>query len=58
LQAKTLLKYWRHVIVLSFIISAILTPTPDPVNQTIMAAPIISLYLISVATLALTRKLF
>lgn len=58
LEAKMLLKYWRHVIVASFIISAVLTPTPDPVNQTIMAAPIIILYLISIAVLALSSKLF
>jgi sec-independent protein translocase protein TatC len=57
LQTKTLLKYWRHVIVLSFIISAILTPTPDPINQTIMAAPIIILYFISIAVLAFSKKL-
>jgi sec-independent protein translocase protein TatC len=58
LNAKQLFKYWRHVIVLSFIISAILTPTPDPVNQTIMAAPIILLYLISIIVLALSKRLF
>jgi sec-independent protein translocase protein TatC len=57
-KARTLLKYWRHVIVLSFIVSAILTPTPDPLNQSIMAAPIIILYLISLSALALSRKLF
>jgi sec-independent protein translocase protein TatC len=58
LKAKTLLKYWRQVIVFSFIISVVLTPTPDPINQTIMAAPIIILYFISVAALALSSKLF
>jgi sec-independent protein translocase protein TatC len=58
LKPKTLLKYWKHVIVLGFVISAVLTPTPDPVNQTIMAAPIIILYFISVAILALGSKLF
>jgi sec-independent protein translocase protein TatC len=58
LQAKTLLKYLRHVIVISFIIAAILTPTPDPINQTIMAAPIIILYLVSIATLAISNKVF
>lgn len=57
LQTKTLLKYWRHVIVLSFIISAILTPTPDPINQTIMAAPIVILYFVSIAVLALSKRL-
>lgn len=58
LTAKVLFKYLKHVILLSFIIAAVLTPTPDPINQTIMAAPIIILYLISIAVLALTNKLF
>lgn len=58
LHAKTLLKYWRHVTVLSVVIAAVLTPTPDPVNQMIMAAPIIILYLISTAILALSSKIF
>jgi sec-independent protein translocase protein TatC len=58
LKASTLLKYWRHVIVFGFIISAFLTPTPDPINQSIMAAPIIILYLVSTAVLALSSKLF
>jgi sec-independent protein translocase protein TatC len=34
----------RYIILGSFIIAAILTPTPDPVNQTIMAAPAVVLY--------------
>jgi sec-independent protein translocase protein TatC len=58
LRASTLLKYWRHVIVVSFVVAAVLTPTPDPINQAIMAAPIIILYFISVLTLALSQKLF
>ncbi len=58
LKAKSLLKYWRHIIVLSFVVSAILTPTPDPINQTIMAVPIIVLYFVSIAVLALSKKIF
>lgn len=48
LSPKTLFKYLRHVIVGSFVIAAILTPTPDFVNQVIMAAPLVLLYLISI----------
>jgi sec-independent protein translocase protein TatC len=58
LRSRTLLHYWRQVIVLSFLFAAILTPTPDPVNQTLLAAPILVLYFISVATLALAHKVF
>jgi sec-independent protein translocase protein TatC len=34
----------RYVIVLAFIISAIVTPTPDPFNQLLVAIPILVLY--------------
>lgn len=43
-----LMKKQRYVILGSFIIAAILTPTPDPINQVIMAVPIILLYQVSV----------
>jgi sec-independent protein translocase protein TatC len=42
---------WRHVkyaILISFIVAAVLTPSADPWNQTIFAAPMIALYLISI----------
>jgi sec-independent protein translocase protein TatC len=47
LDFKKLMKLERWVILVAFIIAAILTPTPDFVNQTIMAVPIILLYQIS-----------
>jgi len=42
---------WRHIqyaILISFIAAAALTPSPDPWNQTMFAAPMIGLYLISI----------
>ena len=41
---RSLWKFNRYFIVLAFIIGAILTPTPDPVGQTIMAMPMVILY--------------
>jgi sec-independent protein translocase protein TatC len=41
---KRLTRFRRWAIVLAFVIAAIITPTPDPVNQTIVAIPIIVLY--------------
>lgn len=43
----------RYVVLASFIVAAIITPTPDPINQALMAGPIILLYLMSVAAVAL-----
>lgn len=48
LKPARLLKQQRVVILVSFIIAAVLTPTPDPINQTLMAAPIIALYQTSI----------
>lgn len=48
LKPSQLMKYQRWMILGSFIAAAILTPTPDIVNQLIFAAPIIILYEVSV----------
>lgn len=50
LSIKNLWDKQRIVLLVSFIIAAIITPTPDPMNQAIMALPIIILYQISIAT--------
>ena len=41
---KTLRKFRRWAILLSFIVAALLTPTPDAVNQLLMAGPMVVLY--------------
>ncbi|EFL50998.1 Sec-independent protein translocase, TatC subunit [Solidesulfovibrio fructosivorans JJ]] len=41
---KTLRKFRRWAILLSFVVAAILTPTPDAVNQLLMAGPMVVLY--------------
>ncbi|HMN29727.1 MAG TPA: twin-arginine translocase subunit TatC [Caldilineaceae bacterium] len=43
-----LLRFWRHAIVLIAIVAAIITPTIDPVNMSIVMAPLIVLYFFSV----------
>lgn len=48
LKPARLLKQQKVVILISFVIAAILTPTPDPINQALMAAPIIALYQTSI----------
>jgi len=46
-------KYRRHAIVVIFVISAIVTPTPDPFTQTLFAGPLYALY--EIAILVSTR---
>ena len=41
---KRLRRFRRWAYVLAFVIAAIITPTPDPINQTIVAVPMILLY--------------
>lgn len=48
LTSKFMRKYRRHSIVLILIAAAILTPTPDPINQLIFAFPLFILYEISI----------
>ncbi len=55
LKPRQLLGGTRYVILGSFIVSAIITPTPDPMNQALMAGPIILLYFISVLVVAATN---
>ncbi len=51
-----LMRIQRWVILISFIVAAFLTPTPDPVNQAIMAFPIILLYQFSVILIWLVNR--
>jgi sec-independent protein translocase protein TatC len=51
-----LMQKFKYAIVLSFVISAIVTPTPDIVTQAALAVPMILLYLIGVAVAYLFAK--
>ncbi len=47
-EVATLRKYRRHAIVGAFIVSAIVTPTPDPFTQTAFAIPLVLLFELSI----------
>lgn len=46
-----LLKSEKWVILIAFIIAAIITPTPDPINQAIIAGPVVVVYQIGVVAI-------
>ena len=46
--ARFLWKQLRYAVLVTFVVSAVITPTGDPMNQTIFAAPMIILYLLSI----------
>lgn len=52
-NAKMLLKGFRWAIFGAFVVAAIITPTPDPVNQSLVAGPLIVLYLIGILIAAI-----
>jgi sec-independent protein translocase protein TatC len=54
--SRKLLSWWRYAIVGAFIISAIVTPSIDPVTQTLVAGPMIVLYFVGIAMAKLVEK--
>ncbi|HEV3141722.1 MAG TPA: twin-arginine translocase subunit TatC [Vicinamibacterales bacterium] len=46
--ARFLWNHGKYAILIAYIIAAVITPTGDPVNQTIFAAPMIILYFLSI----------
>ncbi|MBI2996340.1 MAG: twin-arginine translocase subunit TatC [Candidatus Melainabacteria bacterium] len=55
-DSSMLIQKWRYAILLSVILGAIFTPTPDPFNMSIVSGILIFLYFISYSILKLTRK--
>jgi len=47
-NARQLLRLWRYAIIGAFVISAVVTPSIDPVTQSLVAGPIIALYAIGI----------
>lgn len=44
LKVHQLTRFRRWAIVMAFLLAALITPTPDPINQTLVAVPLILLY--------------
>ncbi len=55
-SASALLKQWRIAVVVIAIAAAMITPTVDPVNMSLMMAPLIILYFISVLFARLAQR--
>lgn len=48
--------YWKHIVIISTIIGAILTPSTDPLTQMLLALAILALYFSSILVLVLLGK--
>jgi sec-independent protein translocase protein TatC len=53
---RQLLHWWRLAIVVAFIMAAIVTPTIDPVTQSLIAGPIIVLYFLGIGLAYLVTR--
>ena len=47
-KPKALIKQWRIALIASAVLSALITPTPDPVNMGLMMIPLVGLYFIGI----------
>lgn len=56
LKPGRMMKAQRYIILGSFVVAAILTPTPDPINQAMMAMPAIILYQVGVVMVWLKNR--
>ncbi len=56
LTSEFMRRYRRHSIVAILILAAVLTPTPDPINQVIFAIPLFALYELSIWIVRLIER--
>lgn len=48
--------WWRHALIVAFVVAALVTPTPDPINQSILALSLYLLYWVSIAAAKRVEK--
>jgi sec-independent protein translocase protein TatC len=53
---RQLLHWWRYAVILAFVLAAIVTPTIDPVTQTLVGGPMIILYFVGIGLAWIVRR--
>jgi sec-independent protein translocase protein TatC len=56
LPASTMLKAWRPAVFGIFVLSAVLTPTPDAFTMFLMAIPLVILYFLAILVAKLIER--
>jgi sec-independent protein translocase protein TatC len=56
ITARQLAAGWRHAIVGISVVAALITPTVDPVNMSLVMLPLTALYVVSIGLAALARR--
>jgi sec-independent protein translocase protein TatC len=52
-----LIRQWRYAIVIIAVLSALITPTVDPVSMGLLMAPLFAIYLLSILFAAFARPI-
>jgi len=55
-KASQLVQYWRHAVVVMAIVAAVITPTIDPINMSMVMLPLGGLYIVSIVLAAIARR--
>jgi len=55
-KSSQLIKYWRHAVVVMAIVAAIVTPTVDPINMSLVMLPLGGLYVVSIILAAIAGR--
>ncbi len=53
---RLMIRFFRYAIVVIFIMAAMLTPTPDVINQSLLALPMLLLYVVSIGVAYIWRR--
>src|SRR4026209_394649 len=53
---RLMISSYRYAIIVTFVLAAILTPTPDVINQSLLALPMLVLYVASIGVAYVWRK--
>jgi sec-independent protein translocase protein TatC len=53
---RFMLRSFRYALVIIFVIAAMLTPTPDVINQSLLAVPMVLLYVLSIGIAYIWRR--
>lgn len=56
-RAGALIRHWRIAVVLSAVAAAVITPTVDPVNMSLVMGPLIGLYIISIVLVMIGARI-
>lgn len=56
LKPSKLMAFQPYILLISFVVAAIITPTPDVLNQTLLAAPIVVMYQVGIVLVLLRNR--